>query len=671
MTFLSPLFWLGAVAVIGPILLHLVQKEKKERIPFASLMLMPRLPVKQTRRRRLKHLFLLLLRCLGLLLLVGAFARPVATGAWFDRINPLTARSVVVLLDNSLSMSRAEVWSRAVTAAETEIRSLGEGDEGRLVVFGEAGEVVSPWESQPVRLTEALKGLRPSYESTSYVEGLRRAVEQFEGERNPRKVIYWITDLQRGGLTATEGWKVPEGIEVQIEDVGQDSSNLYIEEARLDREVFGKDYPLPVLVRLGQSPPAPVKGTARLFVEGKLVDAQSFETGEQGGGQLTFKPFPLEEGVSRGKIVVEPADSLPDDNVFHFVVERKQPRRALVVARRNESAFYLQSALQAGENLPFRVEAVRSLPGALEVDETPLVILDDLDQWPSLERVKAYVEAGGGLIAVLAANTRAPDAAWSEFLPGRPVERRFVRSSGKPFTALTEVGWEHPVFRVFQEQQRSAVASAQFYGYWLVQPNPGSSALARFDGGDPALLEVRRGAGRVVVFASSLDSSWTDFPLRSAYLPFWFRLVQHTAGWEAKPAALRVNQSIRPGGGSAEAGSWDVLDPTGKRILGLDERDPGAIRLQTPGHYEIRENKATDWVAVNVPPLESDLGRIPVEDLQAVFVPGQSRVESSDGASATVASREKTQSLWWLFLLAAGAVLSIESVVANRAKLRE
>lgn len=668
MDFLSPLFWIGAAAVVGPILLHLVQKEKRKRIPFASLMLMPRVPIKQMRRRRLQHLFLLALRCLGILLLAAAFARPVVTSAWFDRINPLTARSLVLLIDNSLSMSRPQVWPKAIEEAEEAIGSLGDSDEGKIVLFGESGAVVSQWESRSEQLVEVLRSqVSPSYEATSYLEGLRLAAEQFQGDRNARKEIRLITDLQRVGLTSTQGWKIPTDVVFQLRDVGAETSNLFIEEVRLERDVFGKRYPFSILARVASSPAAAVDGTAQLFVEGKLVDRQSFKIGEEGSGQVTFKPFELAEGASRGKIVLEPADDLPVDNVHYFVVERKEPSEALIVGRKT-SSFYLQNALATGENLPFAVRTAAAWPDQLSPQTTPLAVLDDLRRLPNLEQVKKYVEGGGGLIVALAGETQesAYTEEWGQFLPAWPLERKYVRSGSKPFTSITQASWDHPVFNIFQDLQKSAVASAQFYGYWRLALNPQAAVLARFDEGAPALVEGAAGAGKIIVFSSSLDSAWTDFPVRSAYLPLWFRVAEYVAGWESAPAAYRINQAIPAG---AEDG-WDVLDPTGKRVLGLDERLPGALQLKLPGHYEIRENKGTDWVAANVAPIESIMDRIPAQDLEAVFVPAQSRSEAADGEEP-VSAREKQQSLWWAFLIAAGLVLSLESIIANRVTLRE
>jgi len=76
MSFLAPLFLLGAAAIALPVIFHLIRRTTRERTPFSSLMFLNPSPPRLTRRSRLEHLLLLALRCLVLLLLAAGFARP-------------------------------------------------------------------------------------------------------------------------------------------------------------------------------------------------------------------------------------------------------------------------------------------------------------------------------------------------------------------------------------------------------------------------------------------------------------------------------------------------------------------------------------------------------------------------------------------------------------------
>ena len=669
MQFLTPLFWIAGLALTVPILIHLVQRQTRNRIPFASLMFIPRRTVRQLRRRKVERWFLLLLRCLGLLLLIGAFSRPVLKGGWFDRFSSLSPRSTVILLDNSMSMSREEVWPRALRAARDRIASMGEPDEALLVLFSDSGEVLSQWTENSRELLQILNtSLVPSFSATSYLEALKLAVQQFKGDRYASREIYLITDLQRSGLGPTQGWKAPAEIQVDIEDVGHTDANLFVEEARLSRNVFSKRYPYPVLILLATDPPAPSQGEVQLFIEGQIVAREHFNLGEEGKGQVTLQPFELNEGITRGKLVVVPSDSLIEDNTYHFVLERKEPFLVQVLSSRSSRSLHLQTALSTGENHPFRVELVQPPLTSLDASRVRVLILNDLRNPPATGVVLPFLEAGGGLIVAAGSQTQENSYAhrWESILPAKLTSKHFVRSRTKSFTTITQASWEHPIFSTFKDIQRSAVSASQFFGYWEVEPSNQAAVVARFDDGAPALLEQEIGTGRVLLFTSSLDASWSDFPVRSSYLPFWEEAVRYASGFQSSPSAFRIGQAVdvaqatEPG----TSGTWNVIDPTGKRVVGLDGARPESLRLKFPGHYEIRDNKRTDWIAVNTMPAESLLNRVPVEDFRALFIPGESTLEGAT-ADTRATVRERQQAIWWILLLAAALVFLFEAWVAN------
>src|SRR2546427_10377281 len=116
MAFLNPIFLLGAIAAGVPVLVHLVRRTRAPRIQFPSLMFLRKIEQKTIRRRKLRNLMLLLVRCAALLLLALAFARPFFTGA-----TPVSAAgdrtSTVILIDGSDSMRYGDVFNRAEQSA--------------------------------------------------------------------------------------------------------------------------------------------------------------------------------------------------------------------------------------------------------------------------------------------------------------------------------------------------------------------------------------------------------------------------------------------------------------------------------------------------------------------------------------------------------------------------
>ena len=117
LSFLTPLFLAGFLAVAVPIIIHLVRRYRGKLIEFPSLMFLRQLPVQAIRRRTIRDWPLLLMRIGALILIALAFARPVLQlGSEEDGIIRDALREVVIVLDRSWSMDRvsggSEPWMR-------------------------------------------------------------------------------------------------------------------------------------------------------------------------------------------------------------------------------------------------------------------------------------------------------------------------------------------------------------------------------------------------------------------------------------------------------------------------------------------------------------------------------------------------------------------------------
>src|SRR5690242_4300633 len=140
MTFLTPLFLAGFAAIAIPVLVHLIQRERKRVVAFPSLMFVRRIPYQSVRRRRIRHWALLAMRLAAIALLVAAFARPFFHQDTVSAAAAQGSREIVVLLDQSASMGYGDHWQKAQDAARQAVRGLGADDRGTLVLFGKNAE---------------------------------------------------------------------------------------------------------------------------------------------------------------------------------------------------------------------------------------------------------------------------------------------------------------------------------------------------------------------------------------------------------------------------------------------------------------------------------------------------------------------------------------------------
>ena len=231
MNFLAPWFLLGILAVAGPVVFHLIRRTVRERTAFSSVLFLRPIPPRATRRRKLEHILLLLLRCLALLLLALGFARPFFPKSGFSSPPPGPGRQTVLLMDTSASMRRTGLWPKALAAAGRHLDQAALGDRIAVLAFDQQVHTVvsfAEWLSWPLDQRAALTkqklaAVSPGWSGTDLGLALTEAAELFQedkgGEFSSRAVTL-ISDLQEGAnLDGLQGHEWPKNAGVQVERI--------------------------------------------------------------------------------------------------------------------------------------------------------------------------------------------------------------------------------------------------------------------------------------------------------------------------------------------------------------------------------------------------------------------------------------------------------------------
>jgi hypothetical protein len=675
MSFLAPLFFVALAALSIPVLIHLIQREKKQVVRFPSLMFVQRVPYKSVRRRRIHNWLLLMVRLTALALIVLAFARPFLQRDDLNTAVGTGAREVVVLLDQSYSMAYGDHWDRARAAAQNVINTLGSDDRASVVLFASCAEIAlrsaAPGERQ--RLAAAIAAAKPGAGATRYAPALKVAGSILADTSLPRREVVLISDFQRGGWRGEEGARLPEGTTVTPVAISgaAEAANVAVTGISLARSTFSNQERVAVTaVAVNRSMRSLRGGQLSLELGGRAIQSKPIDVEANSSASVTFDPVTVAGTFMRGSVRAG-NDALATDNVFHFVVSPVQPVRVIVVDRGGTGggALYLSRALAIGDAPRF--ETVSRNQDALSDDDlrrASVVLLNDIAVPAAFaRRLQRFVEGGGGLFVAIGSR-----ATWSQdvdILPAAlqaPVDR--TRGDAARIGAL-EYG--HPVFEPFRAPRSGDFAAARIYGYRTVMPAADAQVLARFDGGAPALLERRIGAGRVLLWASTLDLSWNDFPLKPVYLPFIHRAARHLASYSEPPPWLTVGQVLdTSAGAAAQPVSGVVLTPSGRRVA-VDEEGAEVLELTEQGFYEVRAQSGDTVnavVASNVDTAESDLTAMDPKEIVAAATSGGpgGRQAGAAGLPPTPEVQERSQRLWWYVLFLGILLLGADTLISNR-----
>jgi hypothetical protein len=687
LAFLTPLFFVGLAAVAVPVLVHLVNRERKAVVHFPSLMFLERVPYKSVRRRRIRNWALLALRCLVLAALAAAFARPFARNANANVVGG-GAREVVIMLDRSYSMSRSGQWERAQQAARRVVDGLGQGDRASIVLFDETAEAVTTPTANVSLLRAAIDDAKPGWNRTRFAPALRLGQKLLSESDRPRREIVLVSDFQRRGWEAREDIRLPEGATFTWRDVGDPEAkpDLAVAQVTLRRNRDGDRDRLVAQARVtststcaGTACGAPRTVPVTLALAGRAVETKSVSVPANGAVAVDFTPVSVPAGHTRGSVEV-PADELTRDDRFHFVVAPTQELSVLLLepagARANQS-LYLRRALELGTQPPIRVDvraAERVQPSDLE--GRALVVLNDVsvDDGIFARRLATFVRDGGGLFAVLGPRATASASALDAVMPATPGD---VVDRGAEGGRLASLDLSHPALEPFAAPRGGDFASARVLRYRAVRPADSTSVLARWDDGGVALAERRVGRGVAIIWTSTLDTYWNDLALQPVFLPLVHRLSRHAARFAETRSSHTVGELLEPGTGRGGTSGQLVAEaPSGARIpIGDSTTTNRALALREAGFYVLRAAGgapgAGQVVAANVDAAEADPARIDPESIVAAVTGGTaSRISSATISDLTPAELEGRQMLWWYFLAAALLALALEVLVANRLSRR-
>jgi hypothetical protein len=676
MSFLTPLFFLGAAALAAPILVHLVRRTRARRVQFPALVFVRQVPQRTIRRRTIQNLLLLIVRCLAILLIVIAFTRPFFSNKSAAKTNS-GAGATVILIDDSLSMRRDQLFVEAKKRAAAIVDDARNEEQIALVSFDKRYSVINRFAADKNRIRFAIGTLAAGWEGTDYEQALRGAESLLtELKTSGAKKIVMISDFQATGWNqANATFKLAHDTQLTTLDVSGNTppANVAVTNVEARGTVFGQKYLDNLAVHIANFSDSPVDHLGIDFqINDQTVEKRDVSLNRRDSKVVEFTGFNLNEGANRCTIQISSAD-FPEDNRFYFTLRREVPAKGLIVessTRGASDSLHLQSALTTNEDLPFNFTLKTS--GSVDPNSVPeykLIILNDAGTIsPALGgSLNKFVMNGGQLIVSTGPRTDVSSfgSALQPVMPATLTES--VQTKGPETVAISEVKFDHPIFEVFQESGR--LAAARVVGYFRSQPAANASVLARFEDGSPALLESRSGKGRVLLFTSSLGPSWNDLPLTPLYLPFVHQMVRYAGSreensWHGMGETFTVAKDLN---------SVPAVDTPGGARLSENRLTPDGDLLVTarePGFYRLRYSKAAEFAAVDIDGAEGDFTRIDFGQFVAGVTGGAGNAESSAAERRLDGEElESRQKVWWALLLIALLLLLAESVLSRRTRV--
>lgn len=678
MNFLTPLFFIGGLAIAGPIIFHLIKRTTRERTLFSSLMFLLPTPPRLAKRSRLEHLLLLLLRCLALGLLALGFSRPFFKQTQLDDPTAVQPKRIVVLVDVSASMRRTGLWAAARERVEATLGKVSAVDHVALYTFDRAATPLLPfeeWNRTPATDRAALAKARlaavsPGWSGTQLGTALMTAAEalaesdgkQFPG---PRQIVL-VSDLQAGSrIDALQAYEWPKTVTLTVETVkASKPTNAGLQLVADSADTSGAAETV-VRVRVSNSADAQRE-------QFKLGWTRASATGE-----FAFVGKPIDVYVPPGQsrvIAVPIAKDAPglerielkgDDEDFDNVVSVIPPgqQRLNVLWLGNDAPedirqplFFLRRALSDTPRLGVSVAARNSTAQLLPDDIATASVVFVTDALPAAQTAALREQALAGKTLVFAPKSAASAATLGALVGREGVALTEARPTN--YAMFAEIDFKHPLFASFADPRFSDFTKIHIWKYRKLDAAaiPDARVLARFDSGDPAVIEAAIGKGRLFVLTTGWQPDDSQLAVSTKFVPLLWSLLELGGGGAAAPAQWFVGDTAPLPPGAA-----------GTAKLEKAEKD---VRFTEPGLREIKVGERVMRFAVNLDPNESRTAPLAADELERLGVPltkaeAKPVVTGDSKIMLQGIEAENRQKLWRWFIAATLAVLLVESALAG------
>ncbi|HVA66872.1 MAG TPA: DUF4159 domain-containing protein [Elusimicrobiota bacterium] len=624
------LLWVLPLSAV-PLAFHLIFRRRAKRLPFSNTLLLRRAYSRTKPLSRLRQWILVLLRCLVLLLLILACAKPILESSGGAGAGS-RGTDVLFLLDRSYSMRCRQGgktrFEQAQVLAQNILARLSGSDRAAVEFFAAKPEFPGgrPAWMSPAKAAALIAAAKPGYGTTDDAAALSAAQDFLDKDSGGRRrATLILSDNTRSGFKGA-----PPQLEPTILWLGLSwpaAQNLAIDSASPEPGLAGAGPSLRIFA-------SGFKTENRDAVEVYLDSQRLPDAALRGGGAIRqareiLPAAPANESAAWwGKLALRPDALEADDEYFYSFRRPARPRVLCLYGTGDffavpEPGYFLRPLLGGpqGSLLPFDADFL----GLDRISEAGLsryaaVVLADARGLSAQEaaRLKDYVAGGGGLLVVSgAAADPEPLARLLPWLssgvgPAVPAEQGGI----KPGPGSPKGAWDG--FDLGQVSLGS---------YSLLQPKPDARIVLQSASGYPLLVAGSFGKGRTEVWAGSLNAARSNLVIR----PVFAAWAQTALGEVAPPAPSEENLSLVVGQPIARRWSETEAAPASVRVLSPDGRSATVwlknrafdfTDTDTPGLYTVSDKTAgQSWVyAVNLDRSggESDLSQLPSPPWKAV-----------------------------------------------------
>ena len=695
MVFLNPAVLFGLLAASIPVLIHLFNLRKLKKIEFSTLAFLKELQKNKIRKIKLKQWLLLALRVLIILFLITAFARPTIEGVAIGGTTSAAKTTAIFILDDTYSMSvvdgKGSYFNQAEGTIQELIRQLQEGDEAALVLVSNKDKEEIVPTSNLKEFSKLIDNVLLSYSSGTIHSALIKAGDILSKSKNFNKEIYLLSDFQTGTLGKENTYSDLSSIlnnKIKLYSFnysGKEVYNIGIDDLKLNTQIFEKNKPVNFTVTVTNYSKRTAQNiVVSLFLNGERCAQQSITLNEGESRVVNIDAVPKQTGFVDAVAEIEDDEIMQDNKRYiNIFIPKEVP--VIIFSDNPKDDDFIQLALNASNESSALNITSKNLNqiSSFNLSQYDAVILIPSGNLPNPERIKTYVQAGGGLLLFPGSTPNLQSfqqVTQTLNLPSPQALTGKVNEDANP-VSFENVEYNHPIFQnLFLKEDKKKIESPDIYAHYkITTQGKGQNIITMLDGSS-FLSEYKSGKGNIFLFNTSPVLSWSNLPLKSIFVPLITKSVFYVASKDRNQNTFIAGENADINIAASSTPQIKIIKPDkSEEFINREKSNSDYIsynKTNVAGNYHIfAGDKLIEEISVNPDPAESKTTYVTTNDfkeyLKKINFKGKYIPVNKDENPAKIVLQSRYGSELWRYFAVIALLLALAEMTLARNTKKE
>ncbi len=668
MHFLFPAFLFALVALAIPVIIHLFNFRRYQKVYFSNVQFLKEIQEQQASRRNLKERLILASRLLAIFFLVLAFARPFIPGK--NAANSGKQQVVSIFVDNSYSMETLNKEGSLLDEAKRRAKEIASAysinDRFQLLT--------QDFEGKHQRLlsrdefNDAVDAVKISPQSRDLQQIVNRQQSLLAEQNSAVRSAYLISDFKKN--ISNKAVKADSSVHYNLVQLtASELPNVAVDSVWLLTAVHRPGESEKLVVKLhnyaGQKAE---KIPLKLLINGQqkalgsfTIDARSVQT-----DTLSFSG--LQSGWQRGEIQLQD-NPVTFDNQFYFTFNITQQMSVLLIDGGTINPF-LKAVFDTD---PF-FAAKRVSDGNVDyaaLNSYPLIAISDIKTISTglAQQLKAYAAKGGTLIVFQAGDVDLPN--YKTFL--QPMHAAWPEKLVEGDAKVSAINLQNPVFKNIFESYPQNPDLPSVKKYYQLSAAPAGESLMELPGKQAFWSGYHSGKGKVYVSAVPLSDDYTNLQRHALFVPVMFRIALLSGHDQPLFYTLGQDESIEVPPVQVNEKQLLKLVKGDKSVIPDARQQEGSTQLfvsdqlQETGNYELKkQDSILSVLSFNDNRKESDMSYLTGADLKQIFPQAGNILQAGQASiKGDIAELNFGLQLWKLCIILALIFLAVEILLTR------